>query len=191
MTTSNVLPSLRQAASPPTPQDASTGERAPLRLRLAAPGSRGALDGAWWPQSHGLDLELVDLIDNFPAAVGRIDHVVVSPPDWGGSVPRRVLAERGYVKVGSYPHDDTKVVLLVLAGGAVMRVLVVPSQMTADQALGAMRTAAGTGNRSSGHNILRTAPDWAASDSTMHWNDDGGSWWDPHPSPPSERAGAR
>jgi hypothetical protein len=64
---------------PPT----SAADRVPLRLQLDQPTGGGALDGSWWPQSRDLSLELADLVDNFPSALGEVHRVVISRPDLG------------------------------------------------------------------------------------------------------------
>lgn len=129
----------------------------------------GALDGGWWPQSRDLSVELPDLVDNFPVALGRVQRVVFSRPDWD-TAPHRVRAARGLVKVGSYPHDDTQQVWLSMSTHTIIRLSVTPAEGPAEPP-----TPAGDGGQ--GRNL----------DAGSQWNDDGGSWWDPHPVPPSER----
>jgi hypothetical protein len=162
-------------------------KRVPLRLRLSKD-TKGLIDGAWWPQSRDLPSELADLIDNFPEAVGRIDHVVYSGPDWDLPRLRRVQAGRGPVKVGTFPRDDTNLAMLVMASSKVLQILVVPSNMSRDQAVGSMSAATSAGNQATAKSILRTAPDWEG-EAAEHWTDDGGAFWDPNPNPPS--AGVR
>lgn len=117
--------------SPAPPSSHPPVDRVPLRLRLhPEPGSGAHLDGAWWPQSRDLALEVADLVDHFPAESGRIQRLLFSPPDWdaaGAAGTRRVRATRGTVKVGSFPRDDTHLVILTLAPGERLHVLVVPS----------------------------------------------------------------
>lgn len=116
-----------------------------LRLELSPVRGRGPLDGAWWPRSRDLDVELADLVDHFPEEVGRVSRAIFSPPDWLTS-PRRVRVARGEMKTGSFPRDDTHVVLLKLASGAELKVLVVPPDTSADTARSLMATAATPGN---------------------------------------------
>jgi hypothetical protein len=106
--------------------------RVPLRLELSPPGSPGDVDGEWWPQSRQLHVEAADLVDHFPPEVGRINRLLFSRPDWDdgmvdGRGLRRIQAARGPVKVGSFPRDDTRRMILSMASGRQLRLLVVPS----------------------------------------------------------------
>ena len=106
--------------------------RQPLRIRLRD-ASRARLDGVWWPQSRDLQAEAADLIDNFPPGEqGRVYRLLYSRPDWDDSVVagrgvRSVQARRGTVKVGSFPSDDTHLMIVTMATGKRLRLLVVPS----------------------------------------------------------------
>lgn len=118
----------------------STRHRGPLRLRLTEEHHRHRLDGAWWPQSRSLAIEVADLVDHFPAGRGRIARVLISPPDWDAG-PRRIPVAGGYVKVGSFPRDDTHLIQLKTLGGAVLFVLVVPPHFDRVQGWRAMHAA--------------------------------------------------
>ena len=169
MPTSNV-PILVPETSPPV--------RGPLRLRMAERSSRNCLDGGWWPQSRDLAVELADLVEHFPSQWGRITRSLVSPPDWEPA-PRRIPVPGGYVKVGSFPGDDTHLIHLKTSDRVVLRVLVVPPDFTDDQGAEALLAAATTGNAHSGTELLETVTEHADVDPKDHWNDDGGSWWGP------------
>ena len=115
--------------TPPTP---TTSGRVPLRLRLRASSSPGQVDGVWWPQSRSLQTEAADLVDNLPVSAGRIHRLLFSRPDWddalvAGQGARRVQTARGPVKVGSFPSDDTHLMILTMARGQRLRLEVVPS----------------------------------------------------------------
>ena len=163
--------------------------RLPLRLRIAAHTGRGQLDGGWWPQSRDLAVELADLVDHFPPEQSRIVRTVFSPPDWDPA-PRRIPVARGYVKVGSFPHDDTHLVLLKTADHAVLRVLVVPPGMSPDQGDEALLAAATPGYAHTAACLLDTVSEHPDVDPEDHWSDDGGAWLGPHPAVPSSRTGA-
>lgn len=106
------------------------GEPLRIRLRDASP---PRLDGVWWPRSRDLQAEAADLIDNFPVGEhGRVYRLLYSRPDWDDSVVagrgvRTVQARRGPVKVGSFPSDDTHLMIVTMATGRRLRLLVVPS----------------------------------------------------------------
>jgi hypothetical protein len=124
--------------SPNTPGESPVA--APLRLALHETADQ--LDGAWWPRSRVLATEAAQLVDQFPASVGRINRLLFSRPDWDdgatdGHGLRRIQAGRGPVKVGSFPRDDTHLMVLSMANGRRIRLLVVPSDT--DQAEGERR----------------------------------------------------
>ncbi|MGZ4438513.1 MAG: DUF5994 family protein [Nocardioides sp.] len=168
-------------------QGGAPPRRQPLRLVLSPSPGRGAVDGAWWPRSQDLGAELVDLVDQAPVRLGRIVHVVYSRPDWT-SAPRRVRVAHGAVKTGSYPRDDTHLVLLALANRQVLQLLVVPPDTDPSTARHLMRVACDPANRVTAHDLLTEQRDIEVPEiSDEHWTDDGGAWWDPHPTPPSHR----
>jgi Family of unknown function (DUF5994) len=171
-------------------QDSVAPERVPLRMRMAG-GRPSALDGAWWPQTRNLQVELADLVDHFPPDIGRIDRAVFSPPDWLPAA-RRIKVARGFIKVGSFPRDDTHVVLLRMATGEVLTVLVVPPTTSASQADQIMRAAISAGNPLAGHPIIDMATargQFGDDASADHWNDDGGASAHPEPRVPAASAG--
>lgn len=159
--------------------------RVPLRLALSTAPGHATLDGAWWPQSRDLEVELADLVDNFPATAGRIDRVLYSRPDWD-SRPHSVSVARGRVKAGSFPGDDTHMLVLRLATRKDLRLLVVPpDHPLAEQA---MQVAADPANRwSAAHILAARAFDDVGNHDGEHWTDDGGSWWPREDGPPSFR----
>lgn len=154
--------------SPETTIDTPT-TRVPLRLRLS--GSDGN-DGVWWPQSRDLEAELADLVDHFPSDVGRVYRAVFSRPDWS-TAPHRVPIGRGYLKVGSFPGDDTHRMLLAMSTRQTLQLQVIAPDATAESA------------------AERMGPEVAAvvlaDEEDEHWNDLGGSWWYPNPVAPSQR----
>lgn len=154
------------------PSSPTTVERLPLRLRLEPTLGDGALDGSWWPQSRDLSLELADLVDNFPVALGRVQRVVFSRPDWD-TAPHRVRVSRGLIKVGSYPHDDTHQVWLSMSTHSMIRLSVTTSEGSSQAS---PSTAVAAPSRPAAADERKSDED----DANSHWNDDGGSWWDTH-----------
>jgi len=179
MTTSSIMrapfPRRTEVPVPPGPAR-GVAERSPLRMRLRR-GDPGVLDRARWPQTRNLQVEMADLVDHFPAGVGRIDRAVFSPPDWLPS-PRRIKIARGFLKVGSFPRDDTHVVLLRLSTGETLKLLVVPTATSASQAARMMQAATSVGTRLTAQAILdlpHASGGSAGEVSADHWNDDCGA----------------
>ena len=164
---------------PPT----SAADRVPLRLQLDQPTGGGALDGSWWPQSRDLSLELADLVDNFPSALGEVHRVVISRLTWD-TAPHRVRVARGLVKVGSYPREDNHQLWLWMSTRSMFRLSVTAPE-------GSSRSRTPTRLATSGRPLAATDIDVdeaeAEAEAQSYWNDDGGSRWDPHPVAPSER----
>lgn len=165
---------------------ADSSSRVPLRLHMGEHPGRDRVDGAWWPQSRHLDVELADLVDQFPAYLGRITRALFSPPDWDPA-PRRIPVARGYVKVGSFPRDDTHLIQLTTSDRTVLLVLVVPPAFTASQGAEALLAASTPGNAHSAAAILEEVTDHAPVDPDDYCKDDGESWWGSNPVPPSFR----
>lgn len=174
--------------SPTIPPDIAAPGRAALRLRLAEPPGSGYLGGGWWPHSRDLAVELADLVDHFPPRAGRIVRALVSPPDWD-STPRRIPIARGFLKVGSFPRDDTHLVLLTTSDRTVLRVLVVPPGFTRAHGEEALLTAASAGNTLSANDVLEEFAHQPATGPMDRWTDDGGSWWGPGRVTPAVRTG--
>lgn len=131
-----------------------------LRLQLSDSAAHVGVDGAWWPRSRDLQREAADLVDHFPTARGRIQRLLFSRPDWDGSGTdgrgvRTILSARGRVKVGSFPSDDTHLMVLSLASGLRLKVLVIPSATPAAEAQQLLSDAAAGGRTPEG------AVDWA------------------------------
>jgi len=167
----------------PTPTVTESPGRGTLRIELADEPGHGPLDGAWWPRSDDLQREVADLVDHFPR--GRIDHLVYSRPDWATVTPR-VRTAHGSIKVGSFPRDDTHVVLLNLASRRILRLLVIPAGTDTASAHLLLHRASETGNRVDAAELLRTSTeDQSAGDDV--WSDDGGNYWGPNPVAPSHR----
>lgn len=154
-----------------------------LRIELAAELGHGPLDGAWWPRSDDLQREVADLVDHFPG--GRIDHLVYSRPDWTNTAPR-VRTQHGSIKVGSFPRDDTHVVLLNLASRRILRLLVVPASTDTASAHLMLHRAAEPGNLADADELMRTSTEDHAREGEI-WSDHGGNYWGPDPVAPSQR----
>jgi hypothetical protein len=147
--------------------------RVPLRLLLTTSLGRGPLDGAWWPQSRDLEVELADLVDHLPARAGRVVRAVYSLPDWLPA-PRRVRVARGFIKAGSFPHDDTHRIIVQTDGQYTVYLLIVPSDAAEGFARAAMQIAARPNNVLPAWAVLEAATGRNPDDSTAVLADEGG-----------------
>jgi len=102
-----------------------------LRLVFSEEPHRDGVDGWWWPHGRDLQREAAQLVDHFPPERGRVHRLLYSRPDWDagtdarGRGVRSILASRGPVKVGSFPRDDTHLMLVALGMGHDVRLAVV------------------------------------------------------------------
>lgn len=152
--------------------------RVPLRLRLDTGLSSGPLDGAWWPQTRNLSVEAVDLVDHFPATLGRVQRLNFSRPDWDGQTDHESLhivhARRGPVKVGSFPHDDTHLVRVVLGSRERLTLLVVPSDTDPDVAERLMEQASDGRNAHTAAQLLHSVSPGQDVGQLGVWDSEGG-----------------
>ncbi len=163
-------------ASPPADAPSSPAAREPLRIRLDNGFTSGPLDGAWWPQSRNLQIEAADLVDHFPDLLGGIDRLLFSRPDWdavrGAPSVRHIHAAIGTVKVGSFPSDDTHVMIVKMRSGQRLRLLVVPSDTHPDLAAQVMEQAADDRNTHSPSALLGLSGPDQSEVALSVWDDD-------------------
>lgn len=153
--------------------------RTELRIRTDNSFTSGPLDGAWWPRSRNLQDEAADLVDHFPYRVGRISRLLFSRPDWdsvaGETSVHKIHAARGTVKVGSFPSDDTHLVVLSMATGDRLRLLVVPHDTAPDLAAKIMDQAADDRNTHRPAQLLGLDGHDQSHIGEQIWDNDGGS----------------
>ncbi|MGW1074998.1 DUF5994 family protein [Streptomyces sp. NPDC002537] len=118
--------------------------RPPARLALRpADATPGLLDGAWWPRSRDLSLELPALVDRLDRAWGRITRVTVNPAFWP-VVPHKVAVSGHTVHVGwSTDEQDPHKLLLLSRTAGRWDLLVIPPE-TGPAAAARLMTAAST-----------------------------------------------
>lgn len=139
----------------------STSATSSLRLRLRPGAGTGPtsspLDGAWWPRSRDLAAEIPDLVDHFPAGAGRIARILYSTPDWAATL-RKTRVARGFIKLGTFPDDDTHLITAVMSDRSRLHLLVVPPSSTGEDAERLMDAAASGGASDAGQ-LLATVGD--------------------------------
>ncbi|MEU4078182.1 hypothetical protein DEJ45_19120 [Streptomyces venezuelae] len=146
----------------------------------------GLLDGAWWPRSRDLTVELPPLVDGLEEHYGRITRVAVNPARWP-VVPHKVVVAGHTAHVGWFTEQDPdKMILLSYTVGRCDLLVIPPGTepaaaarlMTAAARPGSVLTAgvlmsdeAATGRRMRGTRSVEDA-----------WETDGG----PVPPPPAD-----
>ncbi|MFJ9549576.1 DUF5994 family protein [Streptomyces erythrochromogenes] len=122
-------------------------------LRLETTQSRlGLLDGAWWPRSRDVTIELPALITVLTAHLGPILRVGLDTSAWQ-DVPTRLVIDGQVVHLDADPvGDDT--VLVTRGHNDHFALLVVPPDTTADAAREAMARAVRADNITQATQIL-------------------------------------
>lgn len=113
------------------------------RLALRQYADSAGYDGAWWPSGRVLGKQLVDLFALWPLEKGRIVRVLYSPPDWEDRPRAVAIPGWGRVKTGSFPHDDSRRLVLTMLTGHRYIVAVIPPDTVAELALGLLARAGG------------------------------------------------
>jgi Family of unknown function (DUF5994) len=134
-------------------QNSSGPDQTPrLRLKPKARQS-GYVDGAWWPHTDDLAVELPDLLAVLSVRLGRLERVLYNSKSWV-NVPRRVSAGGHVVRLDGYTHQPVNTIeVLGLYGGRVT-LLVVPPHTDPADAHTAMMAAAQPGNAASVDGLL-------------------------------------
>lgn len=118
----------------------------PSRFALrstAGSASTRPTDGAWWPRDRSLTGQLEDLFEHWPPTAGRIGRVLYSPPDWDDH-PRVVAVHGRLVKTGSFPRDDTHLIVLTLLDGQRRTLAIIPPDTAPATAAALLREATDT-----------------------------------------------
>ncbi|MGW6976294.1 DUF5994 family protein [Streptomyces sp. NPDC054952] len=176
------------------------------RLRLAPRSSLvTALDGAWWPHSRDLAVELPPLMAALDELWGRITRVTVNPTHWPVVPPKVDVAGR-IVHIGRFVEQDPdKLILLSFTVGR-WDLLVIPPETAPASAARLLAAAALPGSMLSAGTLManeavigrgvreaqRREADWEVT-----WETEGGACMspfgeplgDPHASPRVRRPG--
>ena len=129
----------------------------PPRLRLKPGPATGHVDGAWWPRSRDLPVELPTLLATLSARLGGIDGVTYNTAAWPPARRWLTFGDAVVHLVGNrWEHADT---LTVTGSGNRHRVtlLVVPPETGPDRALGLLAIAAHPDNVDDAGTLLAVA----------------------------------
>ncbi len=142
---------LSRTGSVPAP-----GTTANLRIQLNPTLGQGLLDGAWWPTSRNLTIELQTLADGWPENYGRIARALYSEADWDDP-PRRIFSRGSIIPAASFPHEDSHLIVLTMAGSRRrIQLLVIPYDAAPDDADRAFRAARESGSQSAAQILAET-----------------------------------
>jgi hypothetical protein len=122
-----------------------------LRLKPKAPSS-GYVDGAWWPHSDDLPIELPDLLSVLSVRLGPIDRVIYHLAEWADAPTKLRIGQR-IVRLSGYYRQPVNT-LEVLGANQKIVLLVVPPQADPDQAHHSMMAAAAPNDASTIDHLL-------------------------------------
>lgn len=143
---------LNQARHVSGSQSTRSKTRPRLRLKPKAP-TTGYVDGAWWPHSNDITVELPDLLAVLSVRLGPIERVIFNVGDWAdtqtefamGDQPIRLAAST------SQPVDTIQ----IIGNNHKLVLLVVPPGTDRALAHDAMMSAAAPDNASTIEDLLR------------------------------------
>ncbi|HZU46344.1 MAG TPA: DUF5994 family protein [Mycobacterium sp.] len=122
-----------------------------LRLKPKAP-TTGYVDGAWWPHSDDLHIELPDLLAVLSVRLGPIDRVIYNLAEWA-KAPARLMSGRA-VRLDGYRQQPVNTVEVIGLNRNKTVLLVVPAHTEPDRAHDTMMAAAAPDNTSTIDHLL-------------------------------------
>ena len=159
VTVSEVLSVKHIEPSKPVDPDVAAAPAPAVRLRLKRASTHpGMVNGAWWPRSRDLTLELPPLIAELDEAWGPIYHATVQVGMWP-DIPKHVPTGEHVVRVGWFDaeQDPNDICLLSLRGGARWDLLVIPPEFDPEAAERAMAAASTVGDFQTASALLEAA----------------------------------
>lgn len=85
---------------------------APRLAFCARSSSRGGVDGAWWPRSTNLGVQLPDLVSILGLSIGEVRRVVYDPSAWPPTPPR-IIKGSNAISVDPYPLVASDTIYLI------------------------------------------------------------------------------
>ena len=128
-----------------------------LRLRRRGTSAETAFDGAWWPRSRDLAVEVPELIAALDTMGVRIERFTYPVEVWQ-PVDRKVVVRDRVVRTGGFRNMDPQLVSLTLAEGARrLDLLVVPPEADALTGVRALRMSGLPAEASTPQRVLAAA----------------------------------
>lgn len=140
-------PALRPALPAPVDRAQPTVRPMPgLRLRLKPRGpSTGYVDGAWWPRSPDLSVELPALTRVLSVRLNRVARVAYALEVWD-TPPRQITVDGTSVRLAGFHSRDQYVLQVSGSNGRRVHLLVISPEAPAAVAHDALMRAARRGN---------------------------------------------
>jgi Family of unknown function (DUF5994) len=123
-----------------------------LRLKPKAPTS-GYVDGAWWPHSDDLPIELPDLLAVLSVRLGPIDRVIYNLREWA-KAPAKLATGGRVVRLDGYHRQPVNTLEVIGVNRNKVVLLVVPARTAPDHAHDIMMAAAAPSDASTIDGLL-------------------------------------
>ncbi|MDT5087860.1 MAG: hypothetical protein QOG47_567 [Mycobacterium sp.] len=123
-----------------------------LRLKPKAP-STGQVDGAWWPHSNDLSVELPDLLAVLSVRLGPIDQVTYNFADWAAA-PAKFPTGGDTVRLSGFYQQQGNTVEVIGTNRTKLVLLVVPSSTEPEHAHEILMSAATPNDASTVEGLL-------------------------------------
>ncbi|BBY34428.1 hypothetical protein BST33_14015 [Mycolicibacter minnesotensis] len=147
----------RQQTTRKSPDNSTSPLRTP-RLRLKRKDSpSGYVDGAWWPHTDDLVVELPDLLAVLSVRLGRISRVLYNLNEWI-CAPKKLVIDGRPVRLDGYRIQPIDTVEVLGLDGDRLTLMVVPARTGPSDAHAAMMTAAQPKNAVSVSDLLTASP---------------------------------
>ncbi|GAA1145901.1 hypothetical protein F4556_003714 [Kitasatospora gansuensis] len=142
---------------------APTAPESTVRLSMTPDGARaGRLDGAWWPRSRDLLLELPSLAAELDERWGRVTRITVNPAQWP-VIPQRIPVAGHTVHAGWFTTEQDEHTIMVCSYAPHrLNLLVVPPQTDTADAARLMTEAADPANTRTASSLLAPETDGGA-----------------------------
>jgi hypothetical protein len=130
------------------PNSAHIGPQHTPRLRLKPKAtSTGHVDGAWWPHSDNLLMELPDLLAVLSVRLGPIDRVTYNFADWAAAPPKFPTGGN-MVQLSRFYQQQGNTLEVIGISRSKLVLLVVPSRTESERAHDILMSAATPKNAS-------------------------------------------
>lgn len=147
-------PHIQPHASPAPTVDRSGLE---LRLRLKPKGSlAGHVDGAWWPRSRDLTVELPALVHVLGVRLGGVSRVAFPLEVWD-LPPRKITVDGRLIRMEGFHEQDEHIVYVSGPDRRRLSLLVIPPDTAARAAHDAMTASSARDNTDRPGDILAAA----------------------------------
>jgi hypothetical protein len=123
-----------------------------LRLKPKAPTS-GYVDGAWWPHSEDLSIELPDLLAVLSVRLGPIDRVLYNLDEWA-KAPAKLATGGRKVRLGGYYRQPVNTIEVIGLNRNKIVLLVVPARTDPGHAHDILMASAAPDNASTTDGLL-------------------------------------